>query len=90
MERTTLHLCRWFNLHQDGVTMNERYRMPRDWCNKVAVVKYATQLAVICTSSGMTVYKMPSRPNYNICHTVNEKRHGIKEDWVVHRTGLLA
>jgi hypothetical protein len=53
-----------------------------DWFSKASVIRFAKVLG-----PGQTVYKHPSRINYNICHTVNEFSHKIPEEWVVFRTG---
>lgn len=49
-----------------------------DWCNKDSVIAYAKSLG-----AGMTVYKHPDRPNYNITHTVRTDLY--RPEWVVAR-----
>jgi len=56
-----------------------------NWNDKKSVVDYAIYLSVLGSGCPQTVYKMPDRPNYNICHTENE--HRISKDWIVFRTG---
>lgn len=50
-----------------------------NYFNLEAVKKYADELG-----RGMTVYKHPDRPNYNITHT--SRRDLYKPEWVVYQT----
>lgn len=50
-----------------------------NWTDKDQVINYARNLG-----SGMTVYKHPSRKNYNITHTSRTDLY--HKDWVVFNT----
>ncbi len=50
-----------------------------DWTNKEQVIAYAKKLG-----KGQTVFKHPSRNNYNITHTVRTDRY--KSEWVVYQS----
>lgn len=50
-----------------------------DWTDKNAVVDYAKRLG-----KGQTVFKHPSRRNYNITHTVRTDQY--EQEWVVYQT----
>lgn len=50
-----------------------------DWCNKEQVIAYAKQFG-----KGQTVFKNPTRSNYNITHTSRTDQY--KKEWVVYQS----
>lgn len=68
-------------MYQDGVAMNRVAGNPFkiNWKDKDAVISYARKLG-----TGQTIFKHPSRDNYNITHT--ERTDQYKPEWVVCQT----